>query len=83
MILVMILFAERQIDMWITYCSQVLYRPGIPNLVYQCSARVSSVSLHITAFCAGRYSIYVNYESDRLNELNPEIDQENWQAGGL
>ncbi|CAE7227960.1 EEF1AKMT1 [Symbiodinium sp. CCMP2456] len=39
----------------------VLYRPGIPNLVYQ-------------------YSIYVNYESDRLNELNPEIDQENWQA---
>ena len=27
-----------------------------------------------------RYSIYVNYISDRLKKLNPEIDQEDWQA---
>ena len=25
----------------------------------------------------------MNYESDRLNQLNLEIDQENWQAGAL
>ena len=29
-----------------------------------------------------RYSIYVNYTSPRLNELNPEIDEEDWQVGG-
>ena len=27
-----------------------------------------------------RYSIYVNYISDRLKKLNPEIDQEDWQV---
>eukprot|EP00933_Yihiella_yeosuensis_P028580 TRINITY_DN22426_c1_g1_i1.p1 TRINITY_DN22426_c1_g1~~TRINITY_DN22426_c1_g1_i1.p1 ORF type:complete len:382 (-),score=90.96 TRINITY_DN22426_c1_g1_i1:67-1212(-) len=37
-----------------------LFRPSIPNLVYQ-------------------YSIYVNYTSKRLDELNPEIDDEDWQ----
>eukprot|EP00438_Fugacium_kawagutii_P031255 Skav218627 [mRNA] locus=scaffold365:75237:84958:+ [translate_table: standard] len=29
---------------------------------------------------AQRYSIYVNYHSDRLAKLNPEIDEEDWQA---
>eukprot|EP00434_Breviolum_minutum_P038849 symbB.v1.2.034471.t1/scaffold4456.1/size39484/3 len=27
-----------------------------------------------------QYSIYVNYISDRLKKLNPEIDQEDWQV---
>eukprot|EP00435_Cladocopium_sp_Y103_P070485 s7_g35.t1 len=30
-----------------------------------------------------QYSIYVNYSSDRLKELNPEIDQEDWQQRPL
>lgn len=39
----------------------VLFRPSIPNLVYQ-------------------YSVYVNYDSSRLDALNPEIDDEDWMA---
>eukprot|EP00931_Biecheleriopsis_adriatica_P092282 TRINITY_DN66105_c0_g1_i1.p1 TRINITY_DN66105_c0_g1~~TRINITY_DN66105_c0_g1_i1.p1 ORF type:complete len:395 (+),score=107.43 TRINITY_DN66105_c0_g1_i1:46-1185(+) len=38
----------------------VLFRPSIPNLVYQ-------------------YSIYLNYQSDRLRQLNPEIDDSDWR----
>lgn len=37
-----------------------LFRPSIPNLVYQ-------------------YSTYVNYRSERLDQLNAEIDDEDWR----
>mmetsp|Transcript_80348 Transcript_80348/g.176135 ORF Transcript_80348/g.176135 Transcript_80348/m.176135 type:complete len:378 (-) Transcript_80348:213-1346(-) len=37
-----------------------LFRPSIPNLVYQ-------------------YSIYTNYRSERLEKLNPEIDECDWR----
>lgn len=39
----------------------VVFRPSIPNLVYQ-------------------YSVYVNFESARLECLNPEIDDGDWRA---
>ena len=40
-------------------CTTQLFRPSIPNLVYQ-------------------YSLYANYESEALNQLNPEIDATPW-----